>query len=63
MGKYLSAINETTVRGFRKRYEAQIKDEIRKKKSLKTVLSKDSEDVCVYLEKNRPTRSKVSQRN
>ena len=31
-------INESTVRGFKKRYEAQIKDEIRKKKSPKTVI-------------------------
>ena len=30
--------NESTVRGFKKRYDAQIKDEIRKKKSLKTVI-------------------------
>ena len=30
--------NENTVRGFKKRYDAQIKDEIRKKKSLKTVI-------------------------
>ena len=28
-------INEKTVRGFKKRYEAQIKDEIGKKKSSK----------------------------
>ena len=31
-------INESTVRGFKKRYETQIKDEIRKKKSRKTVI-------------------------
>ena len=31
-------IIESTVRGFKKRYETQIKDEIRKKKSWKTVV-------------------------
>ena len=31
-------INESAVRGFKQRYEAQIKDEIRKKKSPKTVI-------------------------
>ena len=31
-------INEKTVRGFKKRYEAQIKDEIGKKKSSKAVV-------------------------
>ena len=31
-------INESTIRGFKKRYEAQIKDEIPKKKSQKTVI-------------------------
>ena len=31
-------INESMVRGFKKRYEAKIKDEIRKKKSPRTVL-------------------------
>ena len=31
-------INESAVRGFKQRYEAEIKDEIRKKKSPKTVI-------------------------
>ena len=31
-------INESTVRGFKKRYKAQIKDEISKRKTPKTVI-------------------------
>ena len=42
-------INESMVCGFKKCYEAQIEDEIPKKKPPKQISSANSEDVCAYL--------------
>ena len=43
-------INESTVRGFKKRYEAQIREENRKKNLQEKSSSTNSADVLVYLE-------------